>query len=63
MSAKTVIATIARGLALAGFSLVLLAPGAASAAGGEPASLKPTILRGLKGERIDLAAPSEAQRS
>ena len=56
MSAKTVIATIARGLALAGFSLFLFAPGAA--AGGEPASLKPTTLRGLKGERIDLAAPS-----
>ena len=57
MSAKSVIATIAHGLALAGFSLMLFAPGT-TAAGGEPASLKPTTLRGLKGERISLAAPS-----
>jgi hypothetical protein len=55
MSAKTVIARIARGVALAGFSLVLMSRGGA-ATGGEPTSLKDTMLRGLDGERIPLAA-------
>jgi mono/diheme cytochrome c family protein len=56
MSAKTVIARIVRGVALAGFSLVLMSR-AGAAPGGEPTSWKDTALRGLDGERIPLAVP------
>jgi peroxiredoxin len=56
MSAKTVIARLARGLALAGCSLALFA-GSGAAPGGEPSTLKDATIRGLAGERIALAAP------
>ncbi len=56
MLAKTVIARLARGLALAGCSLALIAGGGA-APGGEPSTPKDATLRGLGGERIALAAP------
>jgi hypothetical protein len=55
MSAKTVIARIARGVALAGFSLVLMSR-AGAAPGGGSKSWKDTTLRGLDGHPIPLAA-------
>jgi hypothetical protein len=57
MPAKTVIARIARGLALAGFSLVLVAQ-AGAAPGGVPTTLKDTTIRGLDGNPIALTAPA-----
>jgi peroxiredoxin len=55
MSATTVIARLARELALAGFTFALIAAG--GAVGGEPSTLKDATIRGLGGERIALAAP------
>jgi peroxiredoxin len=57
MPEKTVPATMARGLALAGFCFLLIARGGA-APGGEPKSLKEATLRGLDGERIAVAPPA-----
>ena len=57
MSANTVLATMARGLALAGFSFLLIAWGGV-APGGEATSLNETRFRGLDGERIELTAPA-----
>ena len=56
MTVKTVIATMARGVALAGFLLCLIG-GRGAALGGEPSALKGVTLRGLDDERIKLAAP------
>ena len=57
MFTKIVIASIARRLCLAGFSLLLIARGGV-APGGEPASLKEATLRGLDGKPIPVAAPA-----
>jgi peroxiredoxin len=57
MFTKTVIASIARRLCLAGLSLLLIARGAV-AAGAEPESLKEATLRGLDGKTISVAAPA-----
>jgi hypothetical protein len=56
MSAKTVIARLARGVVLAGFSLVMMAR-AEAALGGGPTSWKDAKLRGLDRASIPLAAP------
>ena len=57
MSAKIVNVSIARGLALAGLTVLLLAR-AGAAPGDGPTTLKDATIRGLDGERIALAAPS-----
>ena len=55
MLVKSVIATMARGVALAGFLLSLIG-GSEAVLGGVPVALKGVTLRGLDNERIKLAA-------
>jgi len=57
MSMKSVLTLMARGLALAGFSLLLVS-GSGTSLGVEPSALKKATLRGLEGEQVDLAAPA-----
>ena len=57
MTVKTAIATIARGVALAGFLLSLIGSRGA-VLGGEPSAVKGVSLRGLDNERIKLASPA-----
>jgi hypothetical protein len=57
MLRKSVSVSVARGLALAGFSLLLIAP-IGLAAGAEPAALRAATLRGLDGEPVGLGAPA-----
>jgi mono/diheme cytochrome c family protein/thiol-disulfide isomerase/thioredoxin len=57
MTAKSVIATIARGVALAGFLLSLIGNRVA-VLGGEPSAVKGVSLRGLDNGRIKLAPPA-----
>ncbi len=57
MFTKTVIASIARRLCLAGFSLLLIAR-CGAALGAEPESLKQATLSGLDGKLIPVAAPA-----
>ncbi len=57
MTVKTVMASIARGVVLAGFLLSLIG-GRGAALGGEPSAFKGVSLRGLDNERIKLAAPA-----
>src|SRR5262249_33461216 len=56
MSTKRVPATMARGLVLAGLSLVLIW-GSGPASGADLAILKKATLRGPGGDRVDLTAP------
>ena len=56
MAVRFRIASIGRGLVLAGLAWIVIS-GDMTALGAEPSSLKGASLRGLDGKRVDLAAP------